>query len=97
MNTATKMNQLVADEIRTVQITLPRADAAFLRRQSRNMGWHIVTLRSKRVAEPKVKMTEAEFRAKLARSSAQALEGRTIAMREDETAEQFINRLVCMQ
>ena len=31
--------------MRTLQITLPLADAAFLRRQSRNMGWHIVTVR----------------------------------------------------
>ena len=30
---------------RTVQITLPLADASFLRRQSRNMGWHITTIR----------------------------------------------------
>lgn len=33
---------------RTVQITLPVADAAFLRRQSRNMGWQISTVRTPR-------------------------------------------------
>ena len=34
--------------MRTVQVTLPVADAAFLRRQSRNMGWHITTIRMPR-------------------------------------------------
>ena len=33
---------------RTVQITLPLVDAAFLRRQSRNMGWQITTVRPMR-------------------------------------------------
>ena len=40
--------------------------------------------------------SEEEFRRKLERSSAQAAEGKTIRMREDETGEQFINRLLCM-
>lgn len=82
--------------MRTVQITLPVADAAFLRRQSRNMGWHITTVRSKVAVKPKIRMSEAEFRAKLQRSSKQAEEGKTIRMRDDETAEQFVNRLLCM-
>ena len=43
--------------LRTLQVTLPIADAAFLRRQSRNMGWHVTTVRTKAVVEPKVKMT----------------------------------------
>ena len=34
---------------RTVQITLPLADASFLRRQSRNMGWQITTIRTPRM------------------------------------------------
>ena len=33
---------------RTVQITLPIEDAPFLRRQSRNMGWLITTVRAPR-------------------------------------------------
>ncbi len=82
---------------RTLQVTLPLADAAFLRRQSRNMGWHVVTVRSKPQTELKVKMTEEEFRAKLAHSSAQGTTGQTIAMQENETSEQFIDRLLCMQ
>ena len=82
--------------LRTLQVTLPIADAAFLRRQSRNMGWHVTTVRTKAVVEPKVKMTEAEFRAKLEQSSKQAEEGKTFRMRNDETAEQFVNRLLCM-
>lgn len=82
--------------MRTLQITLPIADAAFLRRQSRNMGWQITTVRPKTAVEPKVKMTEAEFRTKLERSSRQAAEGKTFRMRDDETAEQFVNRLLCM-
>lgn len=32
---------------RTLQITLPLADVAFLRRQSRNMGWIVKTQRRK--------------------------------------------------
>jgi len=34
--------------MRTLQITLPLADAAFLRRHSRNMGWQIATIRRPR-------------------------------------------------
>lgn len=86
----------MAATMRTLQVTLPLADAAFLRRQSRNMGWHIVTLRQKPASEPKVKMTEEEFRAKLAHSSAQAEAGHYIEKRTDETVEQFIDRLLCM-
>jgi hypothetical protein len=82
--------------MRTLQITLPVADAAFLRRQSRNMGWQITTVRPKRVVEPKVKMTEEEFRAKVARSSAQAEAGLYIEKRADETVEQFVNRMLCI-
>lgn len=82
---------------RTLQITLPLADAAFLRRQSRNMGWNVVTIRKKTSGEPKVKMTEEEFRAKLAHSSAQGAAGQTIAMHKNETPQQFIDRLLCMQ
>ena len=40
--------------------------------------------------------TEEEFRRKLEHSSAQYAEGKTIRMRDDETSEQFINRLLCM-
>ena len=82
--------------MRTVQVTLPIADAAFLRRQSRNMGWQIVTVRPPRAKKPKVAMTQEEFRAKLEHSSAQAAQGKTIRMHENESSEQFINRLLCM-
>ena len=33
---------------RTIQITLPLSDAAFLRRQSKAMGWTVKTLRESR-------------------------------------------------
>jgi len=46
---------------------------------------------------PKVKMTEEEFRTKLAESSAQGAAGRYIEMRSDETANQFLNRILCTQ
>ena len=82
--------------MRTLQITLPIGDASFLRRQSRNMGWHVTTIRPKREITSKVKMTEEEFRTKLAHSSAQAAEGKVIKMLSDETAEQFINRMLCI-
>lgn len=39
--------------MRTLQITLPVADAAFLRRQSRNMGWQITTVRPPRNEQSK--------------------------------------------
>jgi len=45
--------------------------------------------------EPKVKMTEAEFYAKLDRSIESARKGNTIAMEEGETTDQFIDRLLC--
>lgn len=82
--------------MRTLQVTLPVSDAAFLRRQSRNMGWQIVTIRAPRKEQPKVAMTKEEFRAKLEHSSAQATQGKIIRMRENESSEQFINRLLCM-
>ena len=34
--------------MRTLQVTLPVADASFLRRQSRNMGWQVSTVRAPR-------------------------------------------------
>lgn len=34
--------------MRTLQVTLPLADASFLRRQSRNMGWQVTTVRAPR-------------------------------------------------
>lgn len=82
--------------MRTLQITLPAGDASFLRRQSRNMGWRVTTVRAPRKLAPKVKMTEDEFRAKLAYSSSQLAEGKVITMRPEETAEQFINRMLCI-
>lgn len=39
--------------LRTLQVTLPVADASFLRRQSRNMGWQVTTVRSRRQVQPK--------------------------------------------
>lgn len=83
---------------RTVQVTLPATDMAFLRHQSRGMGWQVVAVPAKkaRTAVSKAKMTEEEFRAKLAKSSAQAKAGKVTRMRDDETAEQFINRMLCM-
>ena len=80
---------------RTLQITLPLSDASFLRRQSRNMGWLVTTVRPPRMTRPKVKMTEAEFRAKLEHSSAQAAEGFYVEKRPNETMEQFLDR-VCI-
>ena len=34
--------------MRTLQVTLPLADASFLRRQSRKMGWQVSTVRAPR-------------------------------------------------
>ena len=34
--------------MRTLQVTLPLADASFLRRQSRNMCWQVTTVRAPR-------------------------------------------------
>ncbi|MDO4823225.1 MAG: hypothetical protein Q4A08_03530 [Bacteroidales bacterium] len=43
----------------------------------------------------KVKMTEKEFYAKLDESIASAKAGNTIAMKDGETTDQFIDRLLC--
>ena len=80
---------------RTLQVTLPIADAPFLRHQSRKMGWEVTTVRTRRVTQPKVQMTEKEFRAKLEHSSSQAAAGFYVEKRRNETMEQFLDR-VCM-
>ena len=41
--------------------------------------------------------TDEEFRRKLEHSSAQLALGQTIRQAKDETAEQFINRMLCMK
>ena len=81
---------------RTLQVTLPIADASFLRHQSRRMGWKVTAIRPCRATMPKVQMTMEEFRAKLEHSSAQAAEGKTIRMLAEESSETFVNRLLCM-
>ena len=43
--------------------------------------------------KPKVRMTKAEFRAKLAHSSAQAAQGQTLRMHENETAQEYLERI----
>ena len=90
-----KKKKMMEATMRTVQVTLPVADAAFLRRQSRNMGWQITTIRTPRIQQPKVKMTEEEFRAKLEQSSAQAAAGFYVEKQPNETMAQFLDR-VCM-
>ncbi len=80
--------------MRTIRMTLPRADWAFLKRLSANMGWQAECVPTP--PTPKVKMTEAEFRAKLARSSAQADEGKVIAINPNESVDQFVDRLLCI-
>jgi hypothetical protein len=90
-----KEAKIMEATMKTLQITLPSADAAFLRRHSRNMGWKITTIRTPRVQEPKVEMTEEEFRAKLAHSSAQAASGHYVEKLPNETMAQFLER-VCI-
>lgn len=58
-----------------------------------NMGWKITTIRTPRVQEPKVEMTEEEFRAKLAHSSAQAAAGHYVEKLPNETMAQFLERV----
>ena len=84
----------------TVQITLPVSDARFLKRLSGNMGWMVARPSAKQKAvvssSPKINMTQEEFCEKIQYSSAQKAEGKTIAMRTNETSEQFLDRLLCM-
>lgn len=47
--------------------------------------------------EAKVKMSEEEFYAKLDRSIESAKCGRTTAMRDGETTDQFIDRILCTE
>ena len=42
-------------------------------------------------------MTEAEFRKKLEISSAQGERGEYFEMRKDETVDQFVDRMLCIQ
>ena len=46
---------------------------------------------------PKSRMTKEEYYKMLDHSIEQANNGQTIAMKKDETVEQFLNRLVCTQ
>lgn len=39
--------------MRTLQVTLPLTDVAFLRHQSRGMGWKIATVRAPRIEQSK--------------------------------------------
>ena len=39
--------------MRTLQVTLPVTDVAFLRHQSRGMGWQIATVRTPRIEQTK--------------------------------------------
>ncbi len=80
---------------RTLQITLPLVDARYLQRLSVSMGWNVETVPTRRGIQPKVKMSEEEFRAKVNASSAKAKAGHYVTMLPDETGEQFIKRL-CM-
>ena len=81
-------------QLKTVQMTLPRADWTFLKRLSANMGWQARVV--SHAPERKVKMTETEFREKLEQSSAHAAAGQYVAMRADETVDQFVDRMLCM-
>ena len=81
--------------MRTIQMTLPRTDWAFLKRLSAKMGWQTAIVSS--TPRRKVHMTEAEFRQKLERSSKQAEEGKVIRMSENESVDQFVDRLLCIQ
>lgn len=44
---------------------------------------------------PKARMSEAEYYAMLDRSIEQANNGQTVAMKEEETVHDFLNRLIC--
>jgi len=81
-------------QLKTVQMTLPRADWTFLKRLSANMGWQARVV--SHAPERKVKMTETEFREKLEQSSAHAAAGQYVEMRADETIDQFVDRMLCM-
>lgn len=39
--------------MRVLQVTLPATDVAFLRHQSRGMGWQIATVRTSRINQSK--------------------------------------------
>lgn len=82
----------------TFRITLPNADARFLKRLSENMGWQVVRMPAA-TDQPvrKEEMTETEFRTKLARSKQQFEMRHIVAMQPGETADKFIQRLLCTQ
>lgn len=82
----------------TFRITLPNADARFLKRLSANMGWQVVRMPvAYDQSVRKNEMTEDEFRTKLAHSKQQFEMGHIVTMQPDETADNFIQRLLCTQ
>ena len=82
----------------SVNINMPQADFAFIRQLGKRMGWEVTNSTLKPATnqrkEPKIKMTEEEFYAKLDHSIATSSEDTMSVMLPSETGEQFLNRML---
>lgn len=77
----------------SVNISMPRADVAFIRQLGKRMGWE-VKASAPSAPRRKIKMTESEFYAKLDHSIATSSEDTMSVMQPSETGQQFLNRML---
>ncbi|MBR6032929.1 MAG: hypothetical protein IKP36_13395 [Bacteroidaceae bacterium] len=73
----------------SLNINMPRADVAFIRKLGKRMGWEV-----SKPQEPKIEMTEKEFYAKLDHSIATSSEDTMSVMLPSESGQQFLNRIL---
>jgi len=78
----------------SVNISMPRADVAFIRQLGKRMGWSVSKASTPSAPDRKIKMTESEFYAKLDHSIATSSEDTMSVMQPSETGQQFINRML---
>lgn len=78
----------------SVNINMPRADIAFIRKLAKRMGWEVSKASTPSAPQRKTKMTEEEFYAKLDHSIATSSEDTMSVMQPSETGQQFLNRML---
>lgn len=81
--------------IETVQFTID-VDAS-MKRAIKQILKQLKGVMSVKETTPKIKMTEKEYYAMLDHSIEQANNGKTIAMNENESVDDYLNRLICTQ
>lgn len=81
--------------IETVQFTID-VDAS-MKRAIKQILKQLKGVMSVKETTPKIKMTEKEYYEMLDHSIEQANNGKTIAMNENESVDDYLNRLICTQ